>query len=89
MFIPVVAYVWARLFSPGISKAILGVPNHILAGSQAYRIAGGVFFRAFLHGTYSPEFAISAAVLDTFIGLTALPLAFPLLRRPAPSLTAA
>lgn len=83
MAAPVGVYFWARLWVRGFSEVISDVPTPFLIGSQVYRIAGAIFFVAFLVGLSPAQVALPAAVFDTFIALTALPLAFLLVRRPA------
>lgn len=87
MFVPVLAYILARVRSVAIRQAIDAVPLPYLAASQIYRVVGAFFFLAYLNGVFPAQVAVPAAMLDTFIGLTALPLAMVLARRSAPGLT--
>lgn len=87
MFLPVLVYFWALSRSNSLREAIEAVPTPVLAGSQIYRISGATFLLAYLHGVFPGAMAIPAAVLDTFIGITALPLAYLLMHKPVRRLT--
>lgn len=78
---PVLIYLWAFNTSEAVRNALNAVPLHLLAASQLYRIAGVTFIFGFLGGLFPAEIAFPAAFLDTFIAVTALPLAYLLRRR--------
>jgi len=82
MFAPIAAYFWARARLDGFAEMIAAVPDSFLYGSQIYRIAGAVFFVAFAAGLSPVPVALPAAVMDTTIALTAIPMAFLMTRRP-------
>ncbi|MEM0977024.1 MAG: hypothetical protein AAGJ34_05790 [Pseudomonadota bacterium] len=82
MFTPVAIYFWARARVPGFAQMIAEVPAMFLYGSQIYRIAGAVFFLAFAAGLSPAPVALPAAVFDSFIAVTAFPMAFLMTRRP-------
>ncbi len=89
MATPIFIYFFARRISEQIGAAIDAIPLHFLVGNQVYRLAGITFYFAYIGGLYPAEVAFPAAILDVFIGLTALPLAFLLMRRPAQRLALA
>ncbi|MEM9349836.1 MAG: hypothetical protein AAGA47_06215 [Pseudomonadota bacterium] len=80
MAAPVLIYLWAR---PRFAAMIDAVPTPLLAATQVYRLAGATFLIGYLHGSFPAEVALPAAALDTFIGLSALPVAYVLTHRPA------
>ncbi|MEL6960030.1 MAG: hypothetical protein AAGL89_13870 [Pseudomonadota bacterium] len=88
MGLPVALYFIAKARSERFAATMDAVPPHLLTATQVYRLVGATFFVAYLSGSMPAEVALPAAVLDTFIGLTAIPLAVLLLRRPAPRITA-
>ncbi|MEL6745941.1 MAG: hypothetical protein AAFO68_10825, partial [Pseudomonadota bacterium] len=82
IFAPVAMYILARTASATRRATIDNVPTQLLVGSQFYRVAGFTFYLGFLGGLYPAEIAFPAAIFDVFIGITALPLAYLLIRRP-------
>ncbi|MEO0343817.1 MAG: hypothetical protein AAF198_10305 [Pseudomonadota bacterium] len=82
MFTPIALYFWARAKVDGFAKMISAVPSYFLYGSQIYRIAGSVFFIAFIAGISPAALALPAAIFDTFIAVTAIPMALLMLRNP-------
>lgn len=82
IFAPVAMYILARTTSAARREAIDNVPTQLLVGSQFYRVAGFTFYLGFLGGLYPAEIAFPAAIVDVFIGVTALPLAYFMIRRP-------
>ncbi|MEJ8561925.1 hypothetical protein QTO30_12355 [Yoonia sp. GPGPB17] len=82
MALPVVIYLIARSTSLARRTAIDNVPTSLLVGSQFYRVVGFTFYFAYLGGLYPAEIAFPAAIMDVFIGITALPLAYLITRRP-------
>lgn len=85
IFAPVAIYMLSRSFSSTRRTAIEAVPTNLLVGSQFYRIAGFTFYLGYLGGLYPAEIAFPAAIFDVFIGVTAIPLALMLVRRPVRS----
>lgn len=70
----VVALRWYR--SPRFRAFLEGIPLPTLIGSQAYRLAGAVFLWMYAEGLMPPQIGVVAGCADTFIGITALPLAW-------------
>lgn len=80
MAAPVLLYLILRWRNTAVRAAMEAIPLQHLAASQLYRIIGAVFFLAFAAGHAPAAVALPAATLDTFIGLTALPMAYAIAR---------
>jgi hypothetical protein len=70
------------LRSRRIATILDAMPPHWLVGLQVYRILGGSFLVAWIHGDLTGVFALPAGVGDTLTGLLALPTAYLLYHAP-------
>ncbi|MCE2987364.1 MAG: hypothetical protein LW830_05850 [Phenylobacterium sp.] len=80
MSLPVVSYLVLPRLAPEAHRALAAAPIWGLAGLQTYRIGGLAFLVALQDGVMPAALAISVLILDVFIAISALVVAY-LLRR--------
>lgn len=80
MVLPLAGYLWIRFKRADLMAVINAVPLPAVAGIQVYRAGGFIYLMAVWQGVLPPEVGVSTGILDAFIGLTALPLAYALSR---------
>ena len=74
----VLAYGWYR--SPAFRGFLEATPVPLLIGIQVYRLGGGIFLWMQAEGLMPSEIGIVAGCADTFVGITAIPLAWAVAR---------
>lgn len=80
MTLPLVAIALGWYRSPAFRGFVESIPLPTLIGSQAYRLAGIVFLSMYAEGLMPPQIGVVAGCADVFIGITALPLAWAVVR---------
>jgi len=80
MSLPIIGYAALPVLAPEARAALSAAPLWGLAGLQIYRIGGVAFFFALQDGLMPAVLALSAGILDVFIAVSALGVAY-LLRR--------
>jgi len=66
--------------SPGVRRALLGIPMHLLIGLNSLRIIGALFLMLAAVGRLSGPFPFSAGIGDIITGVFAIPLALAVAR---------
>src|SRR6266568_1459917 len=69
--VPVLIGLGLLWLSPAFRQVLDRIPQHRLIGVQVYRVIGSVFLISYAQGKLPGEFAISAGIGDTVVGLTA------------------
>ncbi len=80
VILPVAALVWAYFALPTVRNAMAATPLPALIALHAIRVLGFSFIVLYAEGRLPAPFAPSAGWGDVFIGLTALPLAWAVMR---------
>jgi hypothetical protein len=78
--LPIAALVWAYFALPSVRNALATTPLPALIGLHAIRLLGFTFIILYAEGRLPAPFAPSAGWGDVFMGATALPLAWALMR---------
>jgi hypothetical protein len=63
-----------------VRAALLGIPQQLLIGLNAFRMLGGLFLFEYVAGTLSGPFPFFAGIGDVITGLVAIPLALQVAR---------
>jgi hypothetical protein len=77
---PIAALVWAYFARPSVRNAMATTPLPALIGLHAIRLLGFTFIILYAEGRLPAPFAPSAGWGDVFMGATALPLAWAVMR---------
>src|ERR1700722_6843698 len=80
VLLPIAALVWAYFALPSVRKAMAAVPLPALIGLNAIRVLGFAFVVLYAKGRLPAPFAPSAGWGDVFMGATALPFAWAVMR---------
>jgi hypothetical protein len=78
--LPIAALVWAYFALPSVRHAMAATPSPALIGLHAIRVLGVDFIILYAEGRLPAPFAPSAGWGDVFMGVTALPLAWAIMR---------
>jgi hypothetical protein len=80
VLLPIVALLWAYFALPPVRTAMAATPLPALIGVNAIRLLGFPFLVLYADGRLPAPFAPSAGWGDVFIGATALPVAWAVMR---------
>lgn len=81
MFLPLVVFFIARSRLEAFREFLADIPLPYLTGFEIYRVVGIIFTSLYLQGMLPQVLGVTTGFMDVFIGVTALPLTWMLIRK--------